>query len=132
MYNRECVSYVAYRVATDGIGGDMPYWGGRGNAWQWAFDGWRSATPPRIQTYSPSGSVWHTANAKVDGIPYVSASNVQRGDVAVKNGTYGHVMYVESVNPNGTINISQFNYDWQGTYSEAYNVSTAGLAFLRF
>lgn len=131
MYNRECVSYVAYMVANDGIGGGMPYWGGRGNAWQWGFDGW-AAYAGRYQTYTSSGSFWHTANAKVDGKQYINPDNLQRGDVAVKNGTYGHVMYIESVNSDGTINISQFNHDWNGRYSEAYNVSTSGLVFLRF
>ncbi len=131
MYNRQCVSYVAYMVATDGIGGTMPYWGGRGNAWQWGYDGWASLGS-RYQTYTPANSFWHTANAKVYGKQYIAPHNVQRGDVAVKNGVWGHVMYVESVNPNGTINISQFNHDWTGRYSEAYNVSTAGLVFIRF
>lgn len=131
MYNRQCVSYVAYMVANDGIGGTMPYWGGRGNAWQWGYDGWASRNG-RYQTYTSANSFWHTANAKTYGKQYVSPQNVQRGDVAVKNGVWGHVMYVESVNPNGTINISQFNHDWTGKYSEAYNVSTAGLVFIRF
>jgi len=131
MYNRECVSYVAFMVANDGIGGSMPYWGGRGNAWQWGFSGWASYGD-RHQTYTSLYSFWHVANASTDNIQYVASGNLQRGDVAVKNGTYGHVMYIESVNSNGTVNISQFNHDWNGNYSEAYNVSTAGLLFLRF
>ncbi|HEY5152636.1 MAG TPA: hypothetical protein VII55_01550, partial [Candidatus Saccharimonadales bacterium] len=36
MYNRECVSYTAFRVAASGR--YMPYWGGSGNANQWPGD----------------------------------------------------------------------------------------------
>ncbi|MEK7059449.1 MAG: hypothetical protein AAB971_01705, partial [Patescibacteria group bacterium] len=39
MYNRECVSYTAFKVHQDYLAGrnnrDMPYWGGIGNANQW-------------------------------------------------------------------------------------------------
>ena len=60
-------------------------------------------------------------------------TNPRPGDVAVSNsGYYGHVMYVESVNPNGTINISQYNWSLNGTYSEAYNLPKAGLVFIHF
>lgn len=105
MYNRECVSYTAWKVYESR--GYMPYWGGRGNANQWDDNA-------------------RAAGISVDGNPRV-------GDVAVWNvGYYGHVMYVESVNPNGTINISQYNYDFRGTYSEIYNMSTAGLVFIHF
>lgn len=105
MYNRECVSYTAWKVAASGR--YMPYWGGYGNANQW------------------------DDNARNAGIPV--DSNPQPGDVAVSNsGFYGHVMYVESVNPNGTINISQYNASWDGRYSERYNMSPAGLVFIHF
>lgn len=105
MYNRECVSYTAWKVYESR--GYMPYWGGRGNANQW------------------------DDNARAAGIPVDGSPRV--GDVAVWNvGYYGHVMYVESVNPNGTINVSQYNYSYNGTYSEGYNLSTAGLVFIHF
>lgn len=104
MYNRECVSYTAFKVAASGR--HMPYWGGVGNANQWD-DNARAAGIP------------------VDGSP-------RAGDVAVSNaGYYGHVMYVESVNGNGTINISQYNADWRGTYS-TNTISTGGLVFIHF
>lgn len=105
MYNRECVSWTAWKVHYSGR--YMPYWGGVGNANQWDDNARRAGIP-------------------VDGNP-------RPGDVAVAHwGFYGHVMYVESVNPNGTINISQYNYDFNGTYSEAYNFPTAGLVFIHF
>ncbi len=105
MYNRECVSWTAWKVHYSGR--HMPYWGGIGNANQWDDNARRAGIP-------------------VDGNP-------RAGDIAVAHwGYYGHVMYVESVNPNGTINISQYNYDFNGTYSEAYNFPTAGLVFIHF
>lgn len=105
MYNRECVSYTAFKVWESGR--YMPYWGGVGNANQW------------------------DDNARRAGIPV--DNNPQPGDVAISNsGYYGHSMYVESVNENGTINISQYNANWDGRYSERYNMSTAGLVFIHF
>ncbi len=101
MYSRQCVSYTAWKVYQKN--GYMPYWGGRGNANQWP------------------------GNARAAGIP---VSTVPRaGSVGViMAGAYGHVVWVESVNGNGTINVSQYNYfnaggsGW-GHYSEMYNVS---------
>ena len=105
MYNRECVSYTAWKVHESGR--HMPYWGGVGNANQWD-DNARAAGIP------------------VDGSP-------RAGDVAIKNSMpYGHAMYVEGVNGNGTINISQYNSNLNGQFSRAYNVSTSGLVFIHF
>lgn len=104
MYNRECVSYTAFRVAASGR--HMPYWGGAGNANQW------------------------DDNAYAAGIP--ADSSPRAGDVAISNaGYYGHAMYVESVNPNGTINISQYNADLRGTFS-TNTISPGGLVFIHF
>jgi surface antigen len=109
MYNRECVSYTAWKVYESGH--HMPYWGGHGNANQW------------------------DENARAAGL---RVDNDPTGDavVAIKNaGTYGHAMWVESVNDNGTINISQYNANSisdPGKYSKAYNVSTSGLVFIHF
>ena len=90
MYNRECVSYAAFRVSQ--AYGNMPYWGGRGNANQWL------------------------SNAYAAGIPTGSTPKV--GSVAVLNGgPYGHVAWVEAVNANGTIRISQYNAGIAGSYS---------------
>jgi peptidoglycan DL-endopeptidase CwlO len=101
MYSRQCVSYTAWKVFQKN--GYMPYWGGRGNANQWP------------------------QNARNAGIPV--SSTPRAGSVGViMAGQYGHVVWVEDVNSNGTINISQYNYfnaggaGW-GHYSEMYNVS---------
>ena len=105
MYNRECVSYTAFRVAASGR--HMPYWGGVGNANQWDDD------------------------ARAEGIPV--DSNPRAGDVAISNsGYYGHAMYVESVNSDGTINISQYNASLNGTYSTRSNLAVGSLVFIHF
>jgi surface antigen len=103
MYNRECVSYTAFKVAASGR--HMPYWGGRGNANQW-----------------PS-------SARADGIPV--DGNPRAGDVAISlAGPYGHAMYVEAVF-GGNIHVSQYNYGAPGTYSEM-TISASGLYFIHF
>lgn len=101
MYARQCVSYTAWKVYQKN--GYMPYWGGRGNANQWP------------------------GNAVAAGIP--TGSTPKPGSVGViMAGQYGHVVWVESVNGDGTINVSQYNY-WNaggsgwGHYSEMYGVS---------
>lgn len=105
MYNRECVSYTAFRVAASGR--YMPYWGGIGNANQW------------------------DDNARAAGIPVDTSPRA--GDVAISNsGYYGHAMYVESVNGDGTINISQYNAALDGRYSTRSNMNPAGLYFIHF
>ncbi len=95
MYNRECVSYVAFKVAQ--AYGNMPYWGGRGNANQWP------------------------GNARAAGIP--TGTTARAGAVGVvSSGTYGHVAWVESVNGDGTINISHYNVNWNGSYARWWNL----------
>jgi surface antigen len=104
MYNRECVSYTAFKVAVSGR--HMPYWGGYGNANQW------------------------DDNARASGIAV--DGNPREGDVAqTDNGYYGHVMYVEYVYGDGTILISQYNVNLDGRYSEK-RISAAGLNFIHF
>lgn len=112
MYNRECVSYTAFRVSESH---NMPYWGGSdsaghgGNAKQWvadAQDGWRGA------------------RVSVSSTPHV-------GDVAISTaGVYGHAMYVEGVS-GGSIYVSQYNYNLDGNYS-TMTTSASGLYFLTF
>lgn len=104
MYERQCVSYAAWAVAASGR--HMPFWGGAGNANQW------------------------DDNARAAGIPV--DGNPRSGDVAIKNsGTYGHAMYVDSVNSDGSINISQYNANWDGAYSTA-RIWPDGLVFIHF
>lgn len=104
MYNRECVSYTAWKVYQSGR--RMPYWGGRGNANEW-----------------PS-------SAEADGIE--TGSTPKKGAVAIAFiGPYGHAMYVEEVLKNGDIRISEYNYFVDGTYTERIT-SAAGLTYIYF
>ncbi len=78
--------------------------------------------------YVPGG----LGNAKNWDDNYPSSGTPHPGDAAVSNaGTYGHVMYVEAVNGNGTIVISDYNRAGTGKYSTS-TISSAGLSFLSF
>ncbi|HKX24554.1 MAG TPA: CHAP domain-containing protein [Candidatus Saccharimonadales bacterium] len=102
MYNRECVSYAAWKVYV--THGYSPTGWGNANMW-------------------PGNA--RSAGLSVDSNPRV-------GDVAVWNvGYYGHVMFVEAVHGDGTISISQYNADWNGTYSTA-RISSGGLEYIHF
>lgn len=104
MYNRECVSYTAWKVHQKT--GNMPYWGGRGNANQW-----------------PS-------SAQADGIP--TGSEPRKNSVAISmSGFYGHAMWVEQVGDGGMIYVSQYNYDLAGHYSEMW-VNGSNFIYLYF
>ncbi len=111
MYNRQCVSYTAWKVAISGR--YMPGWGwlGLGNANQW------------------------DDNARATGIPV--DSNPRVGDVAIKNGgQYGHALYVEAVADDGAIYVSDYNQQFDGLYREywisASTVRANALVFIHF
>lgn len=97
MYSRECVSYAAFKVAS--TYGWPSYWTRGGNdAKNWL------------------------GRARGYGIP--TGSTPKPGAVAVmRNGTYGHVAWVESVNSDGTFNYSDYNSDNRGNYAMHYNAS---------
>ena len=104
LYTRECVSYVAWKI--DSTGRYVPHFGGAGDAKQW-----------------PSTAARH-------GIS--SGSTPKVGSAAVfKDGEYGHVMYVESVNGDGTITVSDYNLKWDGLY-RYYTRSASGLTYVYF
>jgi peptidoglycan DL-endopeptidase CwlO len=107
MYNRECVSYTAWMVYH--TYGYMPYWGGSGDARQWPGD------------------------AQAAGIPTGTTPKV--GSVAIYMGgagdPWGHAMWVDSVNGDGTITVSQYNLYYDGNYYVT-NVSAAGLVYIYF
>jgi surface antigen len=90
MYYRECVSYTAWRVYN--AYGNMPYWGGHGNANQWVNNA--------INAGIPTGST-----------PKVGSVGVSFG------GYYGHVVWVEAVNGN-TVFYSDYNRAGPGMYGE--------------
>lgn len=103
MYNRECVSYAAWKAYQ--AYGDMPYWGGVGNANQWVGD------------------------AKIAGIPTGLTPQVHSVAISMK-GYYGHAMWVEAVSGN-MIYVSQYNYDLHGHYSEMW-VNSSSLTYIYF
>ena len=78
---RQCVSYAAWRVGQHT--GKFPYFWGNANQWP------SSASAAGIQTGS---------TPRENSVGVISA------------GQYGHVVWVESVNGDGTIDVSQYNY----------------------
>ena len=89
MYNRECVSYTAFRVH-QAYGYNALGWG---NANEWP------------------------GSARASGITVNSTE--APGTVAIWDvGAFGHAMWVEAVNGDDSIIVSQFNYSYNGTYSE--------------
>jgi peptidoglycan hydrolase CwlO-like protein len=103
MFNRECVSYTAWKVYQ--TFGHMPYWGGVGNANQWPAD----ARNYGIQTGT---------------VPKAHSVAISMG------GAYGHAMWVEAVS-GSTIYVSQYNYDLAGHYSEM-SINGSGLTYIYF
>lgn len=96
MYTRQCTSYAAYKV--NQAYGNMPFWGGIGNAWEWK------------------------RNAVNRGIP--NGKVPKAGSVGVlQDGGFGHVAWVDSVQPNGTITIDHYNVNWSGNYARWTGVS---------
>ena len=109
LYNRECVSYVAWALANR-FGKNVQPWHGDGNAyeWVWSAPNWSGAW----RVYDP-----------------------QPGDVVVlpRSGGFapvGHVMIVESVS-GGNMFVSQYNFYGTGQYSTMW-VKNSGVVLLRF
>lgn len=76
-----------------------------------------------------NANTWDNRAASL-GIP--TGSEPRAGAAAVSNvGYYGHVMYVESVNSNGSIVISEYNGNGMGKYSMK-TISPSGLVFVYF
>jgi peptidoglycan hydrolase CwlO-like protein len=103
MFNRECVSYTAWK--TYQTFGYMPYWGGVGNANEWPGD------------------------ARAAGIPTGSIPKVHSVAISM-GGAFGHAMWVEAVS-GSMIYVSQYNYDLAGHYSEMW-VNGGSFTYLYF
>jgi surface antigen len=108
MLNRECVSYVAYRVGTDKFDSIMPHWGGRDNR----------PGVPGVQ--SGNANDWDEnargAGIKVNDKPHVG-SVMQWNSNGAEHSFAGHVAYVEKVNDDGSLVISQYNAGGTGDFS---------------
>lgn len=114
LYNRECVSYVAWKEYASGK--YVPY--GLGNAGDWPSNvpsSWRDSSPhagdAAVRPAIPGYGFWESGQWVAD---------------------VGHVMYVEQVNGDGTLAISQYNASLNGTYSYVPNRSASGLEFIKF
>lgn len=119
-YKCQCTSYAGWK-AYEYYGVLISSWG---NARYWVG----------------SGSVSKTARGR-DGVYH--AYRIDRTPaahtVAVSTlGTFGHVMWVESVNANGTINISEYNNTAsaashrEGDFGARYNVNPAQYYYIHF
>lgn len=109
LYNRECVSYVAWALKHR-FGKRVNPWHGDGNAYEWPWSAARWSGAYRV------------------GSP-------QRGDVVVlpQSGAFapiGHVMIVESVSGNDMF-VSQYNFYGTGQYSTMF-VKNSGVILMRF
>lgn len=109
-------------------------WGVNGDAYNWSTGGWgyRNCTDWvafRSGGRVPSASLMHhyagSGHAKYwddtgRGMGKQVDSSPSAGDTAVSNsGTYGHVMYVEHVNGNGSITVSDYNRAGTGKYESS-------------
>lgn len=109
LYNRECVSYVAWAIANR-FHRDVEPFHGDGNAYQWpsSAPAWSNA----YRVYSPKA-----------------------GDAVILPATsgfapIGHAMVVESVSGDNVF-VSQYNMYGTGEYSTMW-IKTSGVIFLRF
>lgn len=106
LYNRECVSYAAWRI--EQLGHKVQPFQGDGMAYQWGQGAARGA--------------WRV-------------SEPQRGDAVVLPAMggfapVGHLMVVESVNGDW-VHVSQYNFGGTGQYS-TMDIKRSGVIFLRF
>lgn len=86
---RNCVDYVAWKVASLGV--QAAQYKGLGNANQWPAN-------------APGNSL------TVDANPAVGAAAVDM------SGTYGHVAFISTVNSDGTITVEEYNHGRDGNY----------------
>ena len=107
-YYRECTSYAAYKINKDAGTLSSPYFftnymksGHWGNAGNWA------------------------SNAVQLG--YIVDTKPQHGSIAQWNanelGVVGHVAYVEDVNPDGSVNLTEYNYHLDHHFSKRCDVN---------
>lgn len=99
-YTGQCVSYGAWKLYQVY---HKPFFGfGRGDAYNWpnisAPNGYSNGSTPRAGSAIAWGRGFWSPN-------------------------YGHVAYVESVNSNGTINVSEYNYYGNSQYDTRINVA---------
>ncbi len=109
LYNRECVSYTAWKVASTGR--FVPHFGGYGNANQWPSTAGQYGISSGIEPVKGSVAIWYI-------------------------GEYGHAMYVEGYDRgSGIITVSDYNNNSDGGGWGRYHYyerSSAGLTYIYF
>jgi surface antigen len=90
------------------------------------------------------GNAYNYVNAKGYYVPatgintYVDRNPAPYTIAVQTGGQYGHVMWVESVNENGSVNITEYNVNWSsigcniGDFCSRKNVGSAGMWFVHF
>lgn len=90
------------------------------------------------------GNAYNYVNAKGYYVPatgintYVDRNPAPYTIAVQTGGQYGHVMWVESVNENGSVNITEYNVNWPsigcyiGDFCSRKNVGSAGMWFVHF
>lgn len=114
LYNRECVSYVAWSLQNRGK--HVISFSGRGNASDW-----------------PSSAVLYSG-ASIVTDPQ-SDDAVILGYIPGFTSTAGHVMIINSISDDGWLNVSQFNFWGTGEYSTMsikFDINDPAVAVLRF
>lgn len=109
LYNRECVSYVAWALGAR-FGKTVNPWHGDGNAYQWPSSAARWSGAYRVSSPQPGDVVVLPASGSFAPI--------------------GHVMIVESVSGSDMF-VSQYNFYGTGEYSTMW-VKNSGVILLRF
>lgn len=109
LYNRECVSFAAYK-AYHSYGKNVMNFAGAGNAYEWP------STTSRMGAYT-------------DHSPSV-------GSVAILPATpgfapIGHAMVVEAILGGGWVRVSQYNFGGTGEYS-TMEIHSSGVVFVHF
>ena len=87
-----------------------------------------------MQTTGISVSGYGNAKNWVQNTPYKVDQHPVSGDVEAAvftGGFYGHVMFVDHVNGDGTVNVSQYNYAGQGEYS-TMTIDASSAYFIHF
>jgi peptidoglycan DL-endopeptidase CwlO len=109
LYNRECVSYVAWALHNR-FGKYVGNFSGQGNAMDWPYSAPAYSGAVRVSSPQPGDAVILPASGAFAPI--------------------GHAMIVESVSGN-TMHVSQYNFYGTGEYS-TMDVKNSGVVLLRF
>ena len=109
LYNRECVSYVAWALSAR-FGKYVGNFSGSGNAYEWVWSAPRFSGAVRVYDPQPGDAVILPASPSFSPL--------------------GHAMIVESVS-GSTIHVSQYNFYGTGEYS-TMDIQNSGIVLLRF